>query len=426
MNGSGSTGTEGTAPGVLAFVESNLTGTGVQAIHLARGMGLRTAFLSGDLQRYNADPQAAEAIRTRVDTVLECDTQDPVAMEKCLLDHGVQPTGVMTVMEYYVPSAAALARRLGLPGLSPEAALAARDKLRTRTVCAEKSVPVPAFRFVRSVEEVDAALEQVGLPCVVKPVDESASIGVTLCRTREQVAGRIADLASRTVNSKGQRHEPGGLVEECLFGHEVSVETFTHGGRTTVLGVTDKLLGPTPYFLELGHTFPSVLPEAVTRAAAGTALAALDAVGFDFGPAHVEVKLTERGPVLIEINARTGGDFIPDLVRHATGVPLLEQSIIAHSGGVPDLAPRRQGGSAIRFVTGRAGTVESVTGQDLDERFPSVVAFRMKAAPGRVTPWPTNSHDRLGHVMTAGPTPAEAALQAEAALTHLTVNYPPA
>ncbi|MFF4231117.1 ATP-grasp domain-containing protein [Streptomyces sp. NPDC001820] len=423
MNESTLRDSEGSVPGVLVFVESNLTGTGVQAIHLARAMGLQTVFLSGQLERYNADPKAAEAIRTQVDTVLECDTQDPVAMEKCLVEHGVQPTGVMTVMEYFVPSAAALARRLGLPGLSPDAAQAARDKYRTRVACAEKSVPVPAFQFVGSVDEVDAAIDRVGLPCVVKPVDESASIGVTLCRTRTQVAERIADLASRTVNSKGQRHEPGGLVEECLFGHEVSVETFTHDGRTTVLGVTDKLLGPTPYFLELGHTFPSVLPEGVTRAVADTTRAALQAIGFDFGPAHVELKLTERGPVLIEINARTGGDFIPDLVRHAIGIPLLEQSIIAHTGGVPDLEPRRDGGAAIRFVTGRSGTVASATGHDLAERFPSVVAFRMKAVPGAVTAWPTNSHDRLGHVMTSEATPAQAALHADAALAHLTVHY---
>ena len=156
---------------------------------------------------------------------------------------------------------------------------------------------------------------------------------------RDQVERRIVELLAMRQNSRGQDHEPGGLVEQCLFGPEVSVETFTYAGTTTVLGVTDKSLGPVPYFLETGHVFPSILPSSVTDRAARVAVAALDAIGFDFGPAHTELKLTEAGPMLIEINPRTGGDYIPDLVQHATGVRLLEQSVAAHVGRRPDFGP---------------------------------------------------------------------------------------
>ncbi|MFC1406077.1 MULTISPECIES: ATP-grasp domain-containing protein [Streptacidiphilus] len=408
--------------GALAFVESNLTGTGMQALRLARDLGLRILFLTSDLERYSVDPDTARTIGEIADEILICDTQSPEAIEKVLLDSVVPVRGVMTVMEYYVPTTAAAARRLGLPGIDPLAAGIARDKLKTRVRCAERGVPVPGFRFVRDAAEVDAALAEFGLPCVVKPVDESASIGVALCRTRQDAVERIAAMAASTTNSKGQPRVPGGLVEECLFGHEVSVETFTFDGSTTVLGVTDKLLGPTPHFVELGHTFPSTLGEGA-RAAAELAVAALDAIGFDFGPAHVEVKLTAQGPVLIEINARTGGDFIPDLVHHAIGVPLLERSIVAHSGGRPDLTPTRAGGAAIRFLAGRSGTVDSVPDTRVLDRFPALVAFQLKAAPGRETRWPLNSHDRLGHVMTSADTPQEAAVVADAALSHLAVTY---
>lgn len=413
-----------TTGGFLAFVESNMTGTGMQALRLARDKGYRIAFLTSDLDRYSIDPDAAETIRSQAEEILTCDTQDPEAMEKALRSLPAPVVGVMTVMEYYVPLAAATARRLGLPGLDPRAAETARDKLKSRITCAERGVPVPAFRFVGSTAEVDAALAEVGLPCVVKPVDESASIGVALCRTPEEVRDRIAELAASRTNSKGQPRVPGGLVERCLFGHEVSVETFTYGGRTTVLGVTDKLLGPTPYFIELGHTFPSGLPGHARQGAAEVAVAALAAIGFDFGPAHTEVKLTPQGPVLIEINARTGGDFIPDLVRYATGVALLEQSIIAHTGGEPDLLPRARRGAAIRFLAGRTGVVATVPDAALvREYFPTVVASRVKAVPGQRTRWPTNSHERIGYVLTCADSPQEAAVDADAALAHLAVTY---
>ncbi|MFF3499888.1 ATP-grasp domain-containing protein [Streptomyces sp. NPDC003247] len=414
-------GAEGPAR-ALAFVESNLTGTGMQALRLARSLGLRTLFVTSDLDRYSVDPDTARTIREVADEILHCDTQSPEAIEKALLASAAPVAGVMTVMEYYVPTAAATAHRMGLPGLDPTAADIARDKLKTRVRCAERGVPVPEFRFVHDAEEVDAALAVTGLPCVVKPIDESASIGVALCRTREETVARVADIAGRPTNSKGQPRVPGALLEECLFGHEVSVETFTVAGSTTVLGVTDKLLGPTPHFVELGHTFPSSVGEAADRAA-DLAVAALDAIGFDFGPAHVEAKLTPRGPVLIEINARTGGDFIPDLVEHGTGVPLLRASVVAHSGGRPDLTPTRARGAAIRFIAGRTATVESVPDTGVLENFPSVVAFRVKAAPGQRTTWPSHSHERLGHVMTCAATPGQAAADADAALAHLAPTY---
>nr|AKA59389.1 carboxylase [uncultured bacterium AB_9] len=413
-----------TAP-FIAFVESNMTGTGMQALRLAHDRGLRIAFLTSDLRKYDSDPDAARTIRSLADEIAECDTNSPEAMEKALRDLPGLVGGLMTVMEYFVPVAAATARRMGLPGLDPAAAAIARDKGTARTVCQDHGVPVPRFRFVGSLEVLDEVLDEVGLPCVVKPVDESASIGVTLCRTRQQAYDRLAELIDSRANSKGQQRVPGGLVEECLFGHEVSVETFTHGGRTVVLGVTDKLLGPVPHFVELGHTFPSGLPEERSGAAARVALAALEAVGFDFGPAHVEVKLTARGPVLIEINARAGGDFVPDLVRHATGVGLLEQTIIAATGGTPQLQPSRQRGAAIRFLAGRAGVVAEVPDTTVLDRFPTVVASRVKAVVGQRTTWPANSHERLGYVLTSAETAYQAAVDADAAAAQLAVSYEP-
>ena len=50
------------------------------------------------------------------------------------------------------------------------------------------------------------------------------------------------------------------MVEERVRGFEVSVESMTLGGATTVVSVTDKLTTEPPYFVELGHSEPSRLP----------------------------------------------------------------------------------------------------------------------------------------------------------------------
>lgn len=407
----------------LAFIESNLTGSGMQALRLARRAGFRVVFLTSDLGAYTADPEGARAIAECVDEVVDCVTIDPDAVEQQLKELRRPVSGVMTVGEYYVAIATEVAARFGVAGLDPSAAVVARDKLRTREACAAAGIAVPEFGFASNAAEAEATLERTGLPCVVKPVDESASVGVSLCRTREEVLARVEELAGSQRNSRGQRHRPGGLIEQYLIGHEVSVETMTHAGRHRVLGVTDKQLGPLPSFVETGHTFPSALPTATTDAVARTALGALDAIGFDFGVAHTELKVTASGPVLVEINARTPGDRIPSLIEHATGVNILEQYVAMHTGRVPEVMPTQHGAAAIRFVTGEDGVIRSVHGLETARQIPGVVEVALRRGPGDHTHRPRNSHERLGHVIAVGDSPAEASARADAALQHIAVTY---
>ncbi|WP_290051600.1 ATP-grasp domain-containing protein [Amycolatopsis solani] len=410
--------------GSLAFVESNLTGTGMRALRFAHRSGWRTLFVTADISTYTRDAAAAKVIAECADVIVECPgTIDPDLVEKRLLDYRDELVGVLTVGEYYVPVAAEVAARLGLPGLSPSAARLARDKLDSRHACAAAGLPVPAFGFAVDEATTAAVLAETGLPCVVKPTDESASVGVSLCRTEQEVAARVAELASSDRNSRGQAHVPGGLIEQCVFGPEISVETVTHRGRHTVLGVTDKSVGQVPWFVETGHTFPSALPAPVTEPAAAVAVAALDAIGFDFGAAHTEVKLTANGPVLIEINPRTPGDHIPALVRHATGVGLLEQYVAMHAGATPQLTPTTTRAAAIRFLTAREGVVTAVCGVEDAYRVAGVAEVALRVGPGDSTSWPSNSHHRIGHVIAVGGTPAEASARAEAARAQLTVSY---
>src|SRR4029079_12563216 len=93
---------------------------------------------------------------------------------------------------------------------------------------------------------------------------------------------------------------------------EVSVETL----GTTVIGVTAKHLGHLPSFVECGHDFPS--PSGAERVVRLLAGAALKALGLGFGPAHTEIRVGPRGPVVIEVNPRLAGGRRPTLVRPAT------------------------------------------------------------------------------------------------------------
>ena len=233
---------------------------------------------------------------------------------------------------------------------------------------------------------------------------------------------------SRPRNVRGQLRHPEVLVEEYAVGHEVSVEVLASGSRLHVLGVTDKVVGGNNCFVELGHLFPSMLPEDVRSACVGVATSALRAVGFDLGLAHVEVKYTADGPRLIEVNPRPAGDKIHELVDLSLDLSCLEFVVRQYLGEpLPArirTAPVR--GAAISFLTGEPGRVVAIGGMDVAARLPGVREAVAYVQAGDVVGPLRRNEDRLGHAVAVADEPYLAARIAALAVGEMTVLTEPA
>jgi S-sulfo-L-cysteine synthase (3-phospho-L-serine-dependent) len=115
---------------------------------------------------------------------------------------------------------------------------------------------------------------------------------------------------------------------------------------------------PPPFRVETGHDVPADLPDEVAKALIAEVHRALDAFGMVVGASHAEVKLTDDGPCVVEIGGRLGGDFIPQLVRLATGVDLHLEELRAVLGGAAPteyVVPRRA--AAMRVLHAPPGGV---------------------------------------------------------------------
>ena len=236
--------------------DAELSDFGLTPLRAARELGLDTVLVSNDPDRYRTVPLADEIFGRHIGQLITADTNSVDAVVAALAPlHGEgRLVGVMTVTDYNLPIVAEVARRFGLPGLDPAAARACRDKLLMRQACAAKGVAVPGFQHAETLDDAFAAAARLGYPCVVKPMTESASIGVTLCRTPDDVAAAHTGISSVPTNFRGQPRRPGALVEEYLVGYEVSVESVLDSGVRRILGVTDKGLGPHPYFVTRSAT----------------------------------------------------------------------------------------------------------------------------------------------------------------------------
>ena len=414
---------------VLALVESNTTGTGRQFAASARTRGLRPVLLSSDPDRY---PWVTE---DRVE-VVRADTTDASSIaDVARAVAGTTLAGIVTSSEYFVAVTARAAGRLGLPGADPGALERCRDKRRQRLALEGAGVPVPAWAACASPQAATEAAEAIGFPVVVKPADGTGSRGVRLCCGPAEVLSHSAGLLAAGHDERGRPTVPAVLVEEYVAGPEVSLETF---GRQ-VVGLVAKHLGALPSFVECGHDFPagpsdliaassSSAPGAAAERLGACALAAVDALGLGFGPAHTELRLGSRGPVVIEVNPRLAGGHIPTLVRLATGLDLVGATVDASCSSVgfesarplPEPGP---GHASIRFlVVSRPGRVRGTAGVAAAAAVPGVVDVAITARSGQRVGGTGSFLDRVGHVITAATTASAARTAADAALTRLRVD----
>lgn len=398
----------------MAFVESNSSGTGRLFVAAAVRMGLRPIVLAANPLRY--DYVAAGEAEPRV-----VDTSSVDQVSACLreLQAGEGLAGVWSSSEYFVQDAADLAARLGLAGADAAAIGECRNKARQRAILAKAGLPVPAVRHVVSVDEARAAARALPLPLVVKPVFGSGSVGVSLCDTPAQVAARVGDLLRVRTNERGLPRASEALIEQFVDGPEYSVELF---GRE-VVGITRKHVSPTPYFVETGHDFPARLPPAAERAIGDVAREAVEALGVAWGPTHVELRMSAHGPVFMEVNPRLAGGYIPELVRLATGVDLIAQTLALVTGRPVDLRPPQRRAASIRFVCAAGpGLIAAIDGVEAAAAMPGVVSARVQAAVGQVCRLHHDFRDRIGQVIATGAGADDAAGAASRALEQIRVT----
>lgn len=390
-----------------------------------REAGHRFTFVTRDLHHYlRSAPTGSTHPLLTADHVLTLDTNDPDRLvgELAALAPRLGFDGVLSSCDYYLETVALVADRLDLPGAPPAAMRAACRKDETRTALAH--LPGPRFAIGRDWAGLRDAAARVGFPLVVKPVDLCAGMFVRRVDDEADLRAAFDAVAAFPVNARGQERAPQLLCEELLVGPEVSVETVTAGGTTTVVGITDKALTGAPWFVETGHQFPAALDPATAAAAAALARDAVAGLGLDQTVAHTEVKLTADGPKLVEVNPRPAGNRITELVRRVTGVDLARAHAEVALGLEPDLAPTTTGAAsaAVRFlVPDREGELAAVEGTDGLAHRPGVVEAELPAAGRRTGDGRSNNH-YLGHVMTVSPGP-DATADATALLDEVVLRY---
>jgi len=350
-------------------------------------------------------PEAHRAHAAHVQVVDTNDDTAVIAAARRL--HAAAPLdAVVPGFEHYVPVAARVAADLGLPGIGVEAAMRLRHKHLMRAALGAAGIDQPAWALVAPAGDPAAAVAAVGLPCVVKPVDLSGSLNVRKCSTIEDVEQALYKPRDCGDPDLDRASLPLALVEDFATGPEYSVEGFVQSGRVHVLSVTRKLLAEEPFFVEVGHIVPGDLCTEDSQAVEAYVCRVVKALGLSLGPFHAEVRLSSRGPLLIEIAARLGGDNIPHLVALSRSVDLWDITLRCHLGLPVDAeTPSTNGTHAgVRyFLRPRLERYREVVVADTVRNDPRVHDVQVLLPAGAELPRADSSRGRLGFAVVTGP-----------------------
>ncbi|MFF9275740.1 ATP-grasp domain-containing protein [Streptomyces griseosporeus] len=266
---------------------------------------------------------------------------------------------VVTFSEYAVVAVAEAARRLGLRGAGPAAALA-RDKRLMRTAWERQGIPQPRFRPVATAGQLQSVTYDLQCPLLLKAAWSAGS-------TAHQIIAAPADAPAAWARSHevmtesarqgyAELHVAGAgedfLVEEIVtgcagewfegpgWGDYVSVEGVVEQGVFRPVCVSGRMPTVAPFTERAGITPAAVTGEA-QDAIVALARRAVDALGLEDCGTHTEIKLGAGGRMwVIETAARFGGAMTVPQIEEVFGIDLVGRFTDQLLGGTPDWPDR--------------------------------------------------------------------------------------
>ncbi|MCK4577541.1 MAG: phosphoribosylamine--glycine ligase [Candidatus Marinimicrobia bacterium] len=235
------------------------------------------------------------------------------------------------------------------------------SKLFARQFMHEYRIPQPAYMPCSNREEVWAAVEQLGLPVVLKADGLAAGKGVIVCHSESEVEAALARFFDdRSFGDAGRSLS----VEECLVGTEMSVFALCDGKNFNIIGTAqdykrayDGDQGPNTG--GMGSIAPSRLASAdlLEEISATIIQPTLDGMrqrGSPYvGVLYAGLMIIDNEPFVIEFNVRMG-DPETQVVLPLLGSPLYDLIDAALEGHVP-VDNRVKQGAAISVVLAAKG-----------------------------------------------------------------------
>ena len=338
-----------------------------------------------------------------------------IDLAKNLKEKGLH--GVFTAATDFSVSVAAIAESCSLPGHSLEAARRASDKVLMRECFEKHGVPSPKFTHIFK-NEIDNALQilkqkAIPFPLTVKPADNMGARGCRLVYSQDELRPALEDAVNFSRSGKA-------IAEEFIDGEEFSLEALVINGEIFLNALADRHIFFPPYFVEMGHTIPSIKSKEECDELIRVFFLGIKALGLTNGAAKGDIFLRKADPkkngkrtaCVGEIAARLSGGYMSGwTVPYSSGFDVTKAAVKIALGEPVDELPNSEAARfsaerAARFSAERAwisvpGIIKKIYGLEEARHTKNIKDVLPRLFEKDETVFPKNNVEKCGNVLSS-------------------------
>lgn len=223
------------------------------------------------------------------------------------------------------PTAAYVSEKMGLPGNPYKSVEILTQKDLFRDFLQQNGFNTPKACGYTTYEQALADIDGFKFPVMVKPVDSSGSKGVVKITDKSELKAAVDEALSY---SRAKRI----VVEEFIQkkGYQISGDGFSVDGKLVFTSYGNELYSGkgTREYVALGEFWPSLLSSDLKKKVDDELQKLITALGMKTCAYNIEVILDKNDDVyVLELGPRNGGSYIPQLIKYATGVDLIDYTL---------------------------------------------------------------------------------------------------
>lgn len=381
----------------IVFLGTNKSGSSYEGIKAAKRLGYETILLTNRTIFVEEREGFQEIDDIRLTNM--SDTEDIFSAISDLIVEEKIIDCFISFLDEYVYLAAMLTNIICSSPLTFEPLKIMTDKILTRTYLTGKNYN-PFFKVLSSpetmIDEINDLKDQ--FPLIIKAPQSNGSKDVILVEDIWECQKGVKQLHRK--NS-----EIPILIEEYLEGPQYLIEVVVYHSKIMIAAIVEQEVTKGERFIITGY---SICPRMSLEQLAGlkeTVYSIIEDFQLRNGTCHLEMKLTDNGWKLIEINPRMAGGAMNRMIEEAFGYNLAEQTIKLYAGLEPNFTKVHENAVYTHYlIVGSIGKLLKVSGRDAAKDQAGVIEVYTKGERGQIVTPPRSMGQRYGYVLAAAET----------------------
>ncbi|WP_432358927.1 ATP-grasp domain-containing protein [Sporosarcina sp. UB5] len=381
----------------IIFIGTNKSGSSREAIRAAERLGYFTVLFTNNERQIQ---QRKEYVDVHEMTLV--DTTNLAAMRKeirLLQSKGNEIMTIASFVDSNVARALKLCEEFCPNGTSSSAVDIMENKAGTRASL--NGLPyTPKFITLPPKVKLEPSTIEVfpRFPLIVKSSSSTGSKDVLQASDLEQLKRHI-----RKLNEKDP--DESIIIEEFIEGDQYLVEAIVHEKKIQIAGVIQQEITYGKRFIITGYGVLAIVPKQLNDSIMEVLSAIIEKFDIRNGALHVEMRLTDNGWRIIEINPRISGGAMNNMLKAAFGFDLVEETLKLYLGEKPSLTHKHRHFVFTQYVIlDKKGILEKVTGKNRARKSPGVVEVYVKPKKGTQLMPPLSMGHRYAYVIAQGRT----------------------